>query len=219
MDEVHDAIPRSGTCPTCGLIDRVENVAVARERAVESVRVFSPLPAPLPDPNTPGAVPGAPAFPARRRSGSVTRPTTLGRRLSPVPLGSAGPLVARGVVLGVFGAATLEMRRATLQDGDDRSMVSLFLLMGLAFAAVGVGFLLLGAAVQIRRRPVRRGRAKAEEVSRLGWYCGRCGSVYFRAGAVPDGAQDSKSYSLDEFRRIVFGAGGYPHLANVRSVR
>ena len=68
--------------------------------------------------------------------------------------------------------------------------------------AVAVLSLLLAAGVQIRRRPVRRGRTKAEEASRLGWYCGRCGTVYFQPGTAPEGAQDSTSYSLVEFRRF-----------------
>lgn len=211
MAGFQDAVPGFRPCPTCGRPDWVENVAVARERAVETKQVTSPGPAVSAGPGLP-TVPG----PVERRS--VTRPTALGRRLSPAPRSTAGPLVAPGVVCGIFAAWSFFVYRWSSPDmpGEQSSFP---VAVPIVFGALAVACVLLAVVVQLRRAPVRRGRAQAEEVSRRGWYCGRCGTVYFQPGRAPEGARDSTSYPIEEFRRFVFRAGGYEHLVNVRSVR
>jgi hypothetical protein len=126
-------------------------------------------------------------------------------------LNSAAPLVVTGIFGGALAAGGYELGK-----GGSGSFPPAF---ELAFIAATGLSLLLAAVVRLRLRPVRRGWAKAEEASRLGWYCSRCGTVYFQQYQAPEGAEDSKAYSLAQFRRFVFRAGGYEHLTDVRSVR
>ena len=214
MAEIQDAVPRFWPCPTCERVDRVENVAVVREHAVETAgRAVAVSPA-FGGPNQ-----NQPAIPGPTGHRPAARPTPLGRKLSLVPLGRARPLVVLGAVSGAVATWSYFLSRSAARfvvHGSQHVLPPALTMIGGAVAAVS---LLLAAGVRIRRRPVRRGRTKAEAVSRLGWYCGRCGTVYFQPGPVPEGAQDSTSYSLVEFRRFVFRAGGYEHLVNVRSVR
>lgn len=236
MAEIQDAVRRRfEPCPTCERTDRVENVAVARERAVETIHTTDSGPPVFVGPDQP-PIPG----PVRRRS--VTRPTPLGRRLSPAPLGTAGPFAMLGAFLGTVSAGFFYMDWAGTRDAADSVPYPSFpgagagvpnylpgpttaaqnsfpVAIPVVLAALCVAFVLLAVGIRVRRGPVRRGRAKAEEVSRLGWYCGRCGTVYFQPGRAPQGARDSTSYSLVEFRRLVFRAGGYEHLVDARSVR
>jgi hypothetical protein len=212
MSEFQDAATGFRGCPTCGRADRVENVAVVRDRAVVTTREAVAGPPVFAGPDQP-AVPG----PMRQRS--VTRPTPLGRRLSPAPTGTARPLVALGVFTGVFAAVAFYVHQSAIRFVGGGSQSSLPPVVGVLLGAMSVASLLLAVGVQVRRGPVRRGREKAEETSRLGWYCGRCGTVYFQPGAAPEGARDSTSYSLAEFRRFVFRTGGYENLVNARSVR
>lgn len=207
MVEPEDAKPESRPCPNCGRFDRVANVAAVREHEAEPGGSKRAIPA--------FGEPGRallPALPPRYRP--RTRPTRLGRRLSPMPLSSAGPLVVTGLFAGVLAAGGYELHKGSVQYGSSFPF-------GLVPAFVGAAAvsMLLAAAVRLRLRPVRRGWAAAEQVSRLGWYCSRCGTVYFQPHQAPEGAEDSRSYSLAEFRRFVFRAGGYEHLVNVRSVR
>jgi hypothetical protein len=70
---------------------------------------------------------------------------------------------------------------------------------------------LLGTAIlrsRLFRRRLAVGRRGAETVWCRGWYCARCGTVHFRpADDVPSGP-----VHLGDFRRMVWGAGGYGDL-------
>ena len=88
----------------------------------------------------------------------------------------------------------------------------------LAIFAVASGVLAttwsLGAVGAVRRqRRLARGIGAAEEVWRHGWYCRRCDLVYFQPGYAPAGVDPREPLTTQEFRRIVFGAGGYADLA------
>jgi hypothetical protein len=52
-------------------------------------------------------------------------------------------------------------------------------------------------------------RQAAAEVSERGWYCARCAIVYFQPGGEPPGAHAEYAYSVEDFRRMMFSAGGY----------
>ena len=191
MGEVEDAVPALRACPTCGRFDRVANVAAVHERSATA----APAPVLMWDRSTP-------------------RPTRLQRALSPAPRSSVPRLAIPGILVGAMAAGTFYLDHVAYRDGLPSPIG-----IPLVFTGFSALLLLLAAAVHVRLKPVRRGRERAEEVSRLGWYCGRCGSVYFQPHQVPEGAQHSKPYSLAEFRRFVFRAGGYEHLVDVRSVR
>jgi hypothetical protein len=189
--DVYDAAPSLQSCPSCRQVDRVTNVSVVRGRTEIASRTVS-------DAN--GIV----------RRETRARPTPIARELSVVPRGSvAGALI--GCVFFAFGTALLYASHTTMADVGPGSGFPLWpcLLTG----AVSASGLLLAVWRYVRGIPVRRGRGAAEAVSRRGWYCERCGSVYFQPGQAPIGAEAEHAYTTGEFRHIVFAAGGYEHLA------
>jgi hypothetical protein len=46
-------------------------------------------------------------------------------------------------------------------------------------------------------------------VWRRGWYCARCGVVYFQPGEQPSGTAEGQTLHPEQFRRLVWSAGGY----------
>ncbi|GJF32161.1 hypothetical protein KNE206_48610 [Kitasatospora sp. NE20-6] len=83
---------------------------------------------------------------------------------------------------------------------------------GLALLAA----ILLFVGTAVRRSAHRRhlaGRPAAERVWSRGWYCRRCGTVHFPAARE----RAVTALTLQEFRTIVWEAGGYGHLAGRRS--
>lgn len=52
----------------------------------------------------------------------------------------------------------------------------------------------------------RQRYARSEQIWRQGWYCSRCGTVHLVANPY---AGPSPAMGLDEFRRRVWGAGGF----------
>ncbi|MFJ3515947.1 MULTISPECIES: hypothetical protein [unclassified Streptomyces] len=80
-----------------------------------------------------------------------------------------------------------------------------------AFALLGAA-LLIGTSARTQRAfraRIAAGRAAAEDVWSQGWCCARCAVVHFGAGPA---------MTLQEFRRAVWGAGGYGELAEVHRV-
>jgi len=59
---------------------------------------------------------------------------------------------------------------------------------------------------------VRRGRSAAYRLWDQGWYCHRCGGCYFSDTAQASGAQLGVVLLPDQFRSVVWSAGGYGHL-------
>ncbi|MFD5437267.1 hypothetical protein ACFWJ4_34590, partial [Kitasatospora sp. NPDC127067] len=58
------------------------------------------------------------------------------------------------------------------------------------------------------------GRPRAEHLWAQAWYCARCGTAHFPpTTGVPTGVPTA-ALSLPEFRRVVWTAGGYGHLAD-----
>ncbi|MBR7832136.1 hypothetical protein KDL01_02630 [Actinospica durhamensis] len=60
-----------------------------------------------------------------------------------------------------------------------------------------------------RRRRVRSGRAAAVAVWNEGWFCARCGVVYFQPGYEPRNLALHEAVRPERFRREVYLAGGY----------
>lgn len=206
VTDVEDAVPALRACPTCGRLDRVANVAAVREHVAGT-----PLSVP---PAVPAGGPAGASEPVLMWERAMPRPTRLERALSSAPRSSVRVWAIPGVLVGALAAGTFYLYHGAVHDG-----LPFPLDIPLFFTGISALLLLLASTVHLRLGPVRRGRERAEEVSRLGWYCGRCGTVYFQQHQAPEGAQDSKPYSLAQFRRFVFRAGGYEHLVNVRSVR
>lgn len=80
-----------------------------------------------------------------------------------------------------------------------------------AIAVIAAAVLLVTAAVlSASAERELAGRPRAEQLWAQAWYCARCGTAHFppAVGAAPT------ALSLPEFRRIVWTAGGYGHLAD-----
>lgn len=59
------------------------------------------------------------------------------------------------------------------------------------------------------RRRIRAGQPAALELWMRGWFCRRCGMVYFQPGYEPRSLGLHQALSLSEFRVEVYRAGGY----------
>jgi ribosomal protein S27AE len=69
-----------------------------------------------------------------------------------------------------------------------------------------------------RRRRIRAGKPAALAVWNDGWYCGRCGLVYFQPGYEPKGVALRQALSPAQFQHEVYRAGGYQDLAGENEV-
>ncbi|RAG83400.1 hypothetical protein DN069_22535 [Streptacidiphilus pinicola] len=206
MSEIHDVgLP---SCPGCGQLDRVAAVPAVYLSGKDAIQV---------------AVPAQGDMPARTETRQVT--TALAEALAPVPAGPRGQgcLGGAGALALFVAVAAAGVAAIAPSPSDGASPVgfpdvdggSVFPDLSWLWWVVGsaglVGLALFGAlaAQSLARRGRIAGRAQAEALWSRGWYCARCATVHFRAAAdVPQGP-----LPLGEFRRLVWGAGGYADLA------
>ncbi|MFF3672819.1 hypothetical protein ACFYYS_02395 [Streptomyces sp. NPDC002120] len=97
---------------------------------------------------------------------------------------------------------------ATWATAPEPEAELLFLAWISAFALLGA-VLLIATSVRTQRAfraRIAAGREAAEEVWSRGWCCARCAVVHLGTG---------QTMTLQEFRRAVWGAGGYGELAEV----
>ncbi|MEY9873497.1 hypothetical protein ABH931_002979 [Streptacidiphilus sp. MAP12-33] len=215
MSEVYDAgVP---TCPNCGQVDEVRGVPAVYRGGIDRVAV---------------RVPANGEQPAHTEQRTVT--SALAKALAPAPTAQFGwgclgvPLLLAGIGCYIAAIGAGHWRHPVFVPPPCGGSVGCGAVEapppdylphgsygGLAWLAVVLfasGATLLVTAVRLSRgfrRRLVRGRRPAEAVWSRGWYCGRCGTVHFRPAAdVPSGA-----VQLGEFRRIVWTAGGYGHLA------
>jgi ribosomal protein L37AE/L43A len=71
-----------------------------------------------------------------------------------------------------------------------------------------------GAGLAPAAPPVRFGKLPLND----GWYCGRCGLVYFQPGYEPKGVALRQALSPAQFQHEVYRAGGYQDLAGENEV-
>lgn len=189
--EIQDAVPRLVPCLSCGLMDNVVRVPVAHDKACMEygIRAYDRYNPPVP------------------ASGS-----RLIDELAVVPRqeGWTGRAFGAGVasVFGaIFGNAAVRVGTAHLRP---------FVFLAACTLACGalVAMWSLGAVGVVRRqRRLAHGLRDAEKVWRHGWYCRRCDVVYFQPGYAPPGVDPRVPLTTDEFRQVVFAAGGYADLA------
>lgn len=137
--------------------------------------------------------------------------------LSPRPvLKAADRLAWAGTGFGVAGMALAWTASAV--GGGARPV-----LFWCGIACFGYALALYGwaAARRARLTRVRRGAPAALALWRDAWYCQRCDGVFFPAGdgegagteAAPGAAAARDLLSVEEFRRLVWAAGGYGDLS------
>jgi hypothetical protein len=149
--------------------------------------------------------------------------TALADALAPVPTAPPGlwtgclgiPLLAVAVATFIGGATSghwfggYPPPGAGLPAGahPDYAYLGVISLLALVAAAS----LILPAVLRwiAFRRLLEAGRPAAERLWSRAWYCGRCGTVYF----APQSGDPAGALTFGDFRAVVWGAGGYGHLA------
>ncbi|MEV7189872.1 hypothetical protein [Kitasatospora sp. NPDC093102] len=198
--------PALQPCPSCRLVDQVRSVqAVYRAgRSTETVRSH---------------------MDDRRHTETRVVISELARALAPAPdrHPERAPVVLG--VLALFGTVGAFFA-AEAQSDQDAFVGSSFSAgsalshsspdTGALYTLSGVGLFvaiaLFVTAALLRANANRElaGRSRAERLWSQAWYCARCGTVHFS----PTAGQGSAAFSLREFRRRVWTAGGYGHLTD-----
>lgn len=195
---MQDAVPPGSSkgltpCPSCGGSATVASVPAVFHTAGATETVIAHAERVIRDDDSTRAEVRA----ARTAIASTGKPVVPSRLLAPAPSSTMFPLGA-GAAFSAF------MAFATGQFSDTVSSTVSVL------AGTGtVGFCVaLGRSFR-RNARVRAGRPAAEAVWHRGWYCERCGVVYFQPGEQPSGTAEGQTLSPEQFRRLVWSAGGY----------
>ncbi|WP_224277388.1 hypothetical protein [Streptomyces sp. LS1784] len=198
--------PALPPCPSCRLADQVRSVpAVYRAgRSTETVRSLRD-----------------------DRGHTETRVviSDLARALAPAPdrHPERAPVVLGVLALfgtvGAFFAAEAQSDqdafvRSNFPTGSALSHSSpdtgtLHTLSGVGLA-VAIALFVTAALLRVNANRELAGRPQAERLWSQAWYCARCGTAHFS----PAAGQGPAAFSLREFRRRVWTAGGYGHLAD-----
>jgi len=185
-------------CPSCGLLDRVQHVPAVYQGGHAFYRGQGPL----------VAVPAGDGVVYASSQVSGVSVTAVARSLDPFPPPRrGGGLVAAVVTLALVGGCFLMLPLSAVDDpppGGAGGRVLGFALISLpslcVFVAAGVLVWLYVRRVRAHRRE-RRGVPAARQVWEQGWFCHRCGGVYFTDGG--------RLLTPAHFRQLVARAGGY----------
>ncbi|MFJ7906640.1 hypothetical protein [Kitasatospora sp. NPDC096204] len=196
--------PTPHPCPRCRLTDQVRSVPAVYHAGRTRVIIR----------------------PAQQGAGSHrTREVVsdLARALAPAPIREQPPgRVATGLGVTALAIAffTFFAGAFARQFNDDtpafatpvRDHQAFEIPVAIPVTAVIAAVALLVTAAALRAAADRElsGRARAEQLWAQAWYCARCGTVHF----PPAPGQAPTALSLPEFRRVVWTAGGYGHLAD-----
>ncbi|GAA4984837.1 hypothetical protein [Kitasatospora paranensis] len=205
-------------CPSCGLADQVAGVPAVYLAGRDSVRVTTPA-----------------RFDEAEQTVTREVTTALSQALAPAPqrlttsLGGCAGVLLVMVSVGTFlggglaghwfsdGAGATDPRSTPFDPTpfDPTTVTSSphqdFAFLGWISALAMVAAVALFVHTARRRSAHARlmaGQAAAERLWSQGWYCRRCGSVHFRAES------GGRALSLQEFRAMVWQAGGYGHLVD-----
>ncbi len=202
--EPYDAVPAPPPalhpCPRCGLTDQVRGVPAVYHAGRSRVTARYPQ------------------GDDHHRTREVV--SDLSRALAPAPIRDQPPgrtAVALGVAALLIAGFTFIVGIVARQFNDDsefgmvRSRPAFEIPVGIPVTALIVAVALFVTAGVLHESAERElaGRPRAEHLWAQAWYCARCGTAHFPP-AVGLGA----ALSLPEFRRIVWHAGGYAHLAD-----
>ncbi|MDH6115052.1 hypothetical protein P3T36_007341 [Kitasatospora sp. MAP12-15] len=120
---------------------------------------------------------------------------------------TAPPSDAYGSTLTINGIPTYITAPTATAPAPHSDLAFLGWVSGLALLAAVLLFI-IAARRGSAFRTALAGRPAAEQVWSRAWYCARCGSVHF----PPTPGERPQALSLQEFRALVWQAGGYGHL-------
>ncbi|WP_030231771.1 hypothetical protein [Streptomyces sp. NRRL S-350] len=202
----YDAVPAPPRtlhpCPSCGLTDQVRSVPAVYHAGRSRTTARYPQ--------------GNDHYQSREVV------SDLARALAPAPIRDQPPgrtAVAMGVAALLVAGFTFIAGTVARQFNDDHGDTAVVgshsafeVPVELPVVAVVVAAALFLAAALLSASAGRElaGRPRAEQLWARAWYCARCGTVHFPPAAGPSTA----ALSLPEFRRMVWHAGGYGHLAD-----
>lgn len=185
-------------CPSCGLLDQVQHVPAVYRGGHSFFRGQGPL----------VSVPAGDGFVLTNTQVSGVSVTAVARSLDPFPPPRrGGGLLAAAIVLALAGSCFLLLPFSAIGDpppGGPAAKVLGIAVISLpsvcVYAATGVLVWLYARRVRAHRRQ-RRGVPAAQQVWEQGWFCHRCGGVYF--------ADAGRLLTPAHFRQLVARAGGY----------
>lgn len=131
---------------------------------------------------------------------SAGPPQDLGRRPIWVLAGSVLALSCADAVVNAWHAGSLSASSVAMLG---------FVLCGAIAVVNGLGVV----GILKRRKRIQAGKPAALAVWNEGWFCRRCGVVYFQPGYEPKGVGLHQALSPAQFRHEVYRAGGYEDLA------
>lgn len=198
-------------CATCGSAERVRAVPAVYEASRSAEESIARARAVVRDED---------AFPAQKRRAraqleATPAPQVRSALLAPAPrlnwIAFFAGAVMFAFLAGFLWSMNAESNGFANSTGMDSARSGDAMIQVFAVAcAVGSGLCLLGLIVTlVRGFKTRAGRPAAEAVWRLGWYCGRCAVVSFRAGEEPAGVEAGTALDPRAFRDLVWAAGGY----------
>ncbi|MFE3002486.1 hypothetical protein ACFXG4_46895 [Nocardia sp. NPDC059246] len=197
------------TCPTCGHDDRVQRVPAVR--ASGTTTVYGQ------DYHSGVAVSSAGLIPVLGSTATDrTYSTRLSTSLALAPLKhSSGKLVFFGLILAIPALIFFLIAIVNFSDPKATTPLAVFLIANfLLISAMATPSLLLFwiAAYRSRRNSrISRGIAVSKHIWSAGYYCHRCGYCYWPHPIAP-GIPARQSVTPENYRRIVWSAGGYANL-------
>jgi hypothetical protein len=185
-------------CPNCGLLDRVQHVPAAYHGGHSFYRGQGPL----------VAIPAGDSVVYTNSQVSGVSVTAVAQALDPFPPPRrGGGLRAATFVLALAGSCFLLLPFSAFDDPPPGGAAARVLGMAVlslpavcVYGAAGVLVWLYVRRVREHRRQ-RRGVPAARQVWEQGWFCPRCGGVYF--------ADTGRLLTAAQFRQLVARAGGY----------
>ncbi|MBE1494891.1 hypothetical protein H4696_001991 [Amycolatopsis lexingtonensis] len=185
-------------CPSCGQLDQVQHVPAVYHGGHSFYRGQGPT----------VAVPAGDGVVYTSSQVSGVSVTAVARSLDPFPPPRRnGGLVAAVILLALVGSCFLLLPFSAADDplpGGEGAKALGFAVLSLpafgVYLAAGVLVWLYVRRVRAHRKQ-RKGVPAAQQVWEQGWFCHRCGGVYF--------AEAGRLLTPAHFRQLVARAGGY----------
>jgi hypothetical protein len=192
-------------CPSCGLLDRVQHVPAAYHGGHSYYRGQGPA----------VAVSAGDGVLVTSSQVSGVSVTAVARSLDPFPPPRrGGGLLAAAIVLVMAGSCFLLLPFSAAGDPPPGGVAAKVLAVALISLPAVCVYVTAGVLVWLYVRRVRahrrrqRGVPAARQVWEQGWFCHRCGGVYF--------ADAGRLLTPEHFRYLVARAGGYDPVRRAR---